>query len=291
MLTNVIVFQSDFGLADGAVSAMHGVAISEDPQLKLFDLTHDIPPYNIWEASYRLIQTIDYWPKGTVFVSVVDPGVGSSRRSIAVRTSTGRYLITPDNGTLTHIKRILGIDEVRVIHESSSHLPHSELSYTFHGRDVYAYVGARLAAGHILLEEIGERVPVSSVVELPVLDPVLRNNRIEGTIDVLDVRFGSLWTNVPLELFKKLDIAQGEAVEVCIRSDTRSVYQNRLVYARSFADVRVGESLVYLNSLHYMAVAINQGSFSKAYGIGTGTSWRITFAKADPPSPEKDTTP
>ena len=111
-MNHAIVFQSDFGLCDGAVAAMHGVAFSEDSNLKIFDLTHDIPPYDIWEASYRLIQTVEYWPEGTVFVSVVDPGVGSMRRSIAVRT-------------ITHIKRMTQIAEARLIQESSSHLPHS----------------------------------------------------------------------------------------------------------------------------------------------------------------------
>ncbi|MDF2542954.1 MAG: hypothetical protein K0S47_2672 [Herbinix sp.] len=279
-MPSAIVFQSDFGLVDGAVSAMHGVAYSQDTEMKIYDLTHEIPQYDIWEASYRLIQTVEYWPEGTVFVSVVDPGVGSSRRSIAVRTSSGRYIITPDNGTLTHIKRMLGIEEARIINESSNHLPHSELSYTFHGRDVYAYVGARLAANQISFEEIGEKAEVDSIIELPVVDPVFEHNTIEGTIDVLDVRFGSLWTNIPHDLFAQLSIAQGERVEVSIRNDTRFVYQNIVTYAKSFADVRAGESLVYINSLQNMAVAINQGSFAKAYNIGTGTSWRIKLKKA-----------
>lgn len=279
-MQNAIVFQSDFGLVDGAVSAMHGVAFSEDPNLKIFDLTHDIPQYDIWEASYRLIQTIEYWPVGTVFVSVVDPGVGSARKSIAIKTQSGRYIITPDNGTLTHVKRMLGITEARIIKESSNHLPHSELSYTFHGRDVYAYVGARLATGHISFEQIGEEADINDIVELPTIEPSLRNNTIEGTIDVLDVRFGSLWTNIPIELFKQLGIEQGSKVEVSIWNNTRSVYQNIITYAKSFADVHAGESLVYINSLQNMAVAINQGSFANAYNISTGTSWKIKFKKA-----------
>jgi len=279
-MSNAIIFQSDFGLVDGAVSAMHGVAFSEDPTMQIFDLTHEIPQYDIWEASYRLIQTVEYWPAGSVFVSVVDPGVGSSRRSVAAKTISGKYIITPDNGTLTHIKRMLGISELRIIKEASNHLPHSELSYTFHGRDVYAYVGAKLAANHITFEEIGEAADVDSIIELPLIEPTLLNNTIEGTIDVLDVRFGSLWTNIPHELFAKLGIEKGERVEISIRNDTRSVYQNIVTYAKSFADVHAGECLVYINSLQHMAVAINQGSFAKAYNIGTGTSWRIKLKKA-----------
>ena len=105
-MNKLLVFQSDFGLVDGAVSAMHGVANTVDDNIKIQDLTHDIPPYSIWDASYRLFQTIEYWPKGTVFVSVVDPGVGSSRRSVVAEIVGGQYIVTPDNGTLTHIKNI-----------------------------------------------------------------------------------------------------------------------------------------------------------------------------------------
>lgn len=279
-MNHAIVFQSDFGLCDGAVAAMHGVAFSEDFNLKIFDLTHEIPPYDIWEASYRLIQTVEYWPEGTVFVSVVDPGVGSHRRSIAIKTKSNRYIITPDNGTITHVKQMTGIEEVRLIQESSSHLPHSELSYTFHGRDVYAYVGARLASSHITFEEIGDLVEVDSLELLPVIAPVLEEKEIEGTIDVLDVRFGSLWTNIPYDLFKSLGVQRGDKVEVTIQNDPRFVYQNIVTFAKSFADVHAGESLVYINSLQNMAVAINQGSFANAYNIGTGTSWKIKIKKA-----------
>jgi len=275
-----LVFQSDFGLSDGAVSAMYGVAYSVDPTLKISDLTHDIPQYNVWEASYRLIQTVQFWPQGTVFVSVVDPGVGSNRRSIAVRTTTGQLIVTPDNGTITHIIRMLGVKEARLIVEAENHSPYAELSYTFHGRDVYAYVGARLAAGVSRLEEIGPELDLESLVQLNVVEAERVNDSVTGTIDVLDVRFGSLWTNIPLQLFKTLNIPVGERVEVDIQHDTRTVYKNFLVYAKSFADVNVGESLVYLNSLSNMAVAINQGSFAQAYNIGTGTNWKITMRKA-----------
>ena len=134
-----LVFMTDFGLVDGAVSAMYGVAYSVMPELKIHDLTHDITPYDIWEASYRLIQTINYWPEGTVFVSVVDPGVGSDRKSVVVKTSSGRYIVTPDNGTLTHVLRAEGVAAVREIDEHINRLPRSGESYTFHGRDVYAF--------------------------------------------------------------------------------------------------------------------------------------------------------
>src|SRR5699024_105396 len=120
-----LVLQTDFGLCDGAVSAMYGVGLSVDPSLRIFDLTHEIPQYNIWEGSYRLYQTIGYWPEGTVFVSVVDPGVGTDRLSVVVQTETDQYIVTPDNGTLTHIKKHIGTKAIREIDESLNRLPNS----------------------------------------------------------------------------------------------------------------------------------------------------------------------
>ncbi len=270
-----LVFQTDFGLVDGAVSAMHGVAYSVHPDLRIHNLTHDITPYSIWEASYRLIQTINYWPQGTVFVSVVDPGVGSERKSVVVKTNSGRYIATPDNGALTHVIRLEGIAAVREIDEHVNRLPLSGESYTFHGRDVYAYTGARLASGIIDFEGVGPELPVDSLVSLPIVEPHMEGAAVCGTIDVLDVRFGSLWTNIPRSLFLQTGVKHGDRVCITIENDTRCVYRNIIQYAKSFSDVNVGEALVYVNSLNCMAVAINQGSFARAYNIGTGNSWRI----------------
>ena len=275
-----LVFQSDFGTVDGAVSAMYGVAYGVDPGLVISNLTHEITPYDIWEASYRLIQTVSYWPQGTVFVSVVDPGVGSTRRSIAVETNGGHYIITPDNGTLTHVKRMCGIRAARIIDESTNRLQGSGESYTFHGRDIYAFTGARLAAGVITFEQVGPAVEVDSVIELPVVDARFEGDSVSGTIDVLDVRFGSLWTNIPRELFAKLGVPHGGRLEISIENETRMLYKNILTYAKSFADVCVGEPLVYVNSLDCMAVAINQGSFARAYNLGTGNKWKIHIRRA-----------
>lgn len=270
-----LVFQSDFGLVDGAVSAMYGVAYSVNPDLKMHDLTHDITPYSIWEASYRLIQTVSFWPDETVFVSVVDPGVGTARRSVVVKTRSGKFVVTPDNGTLTHILRLDGVVEAREIDEKVNRLPNSGESYTFYGRDVYAYTGARLAAGVISFEEVGPAIPVESLVSLSVVEPFLDGDAVCGTIDVLDVRFGSLWTNIPRALFLKTGAKYGDRLSITIENDTRTVYRNIIQYAKSFADVYIGEALAYVNSLDCMAVAINQGSFARAYNIGTGNSWRI----------------
>ncbi len=279
MSKNALVFQSDFGLTDGAVCAMYGVSLSVDENLRVFNLTHDITPYNIWEASYRLYQSVEYWPKGTVFVSVVDPGVGSSRKSVVAKTKNGQYIVTPDNGTLTHIKKNVGIESVREIDETKHRRKNTEYSYTFHGRDVYANTGAKLAAGKITFEEVGKELPVENILELECGEVFVSSDSVSGCVDILDVRFGSLWTNVPRETFKKIGAEFGEKVEVTIYNNSTLVYSNTIVYGHSFADVRIGEPIIYVNSLYCMAVAINQGSFAKAYSIGTGSHWKIVFRK------------
>lgn len=278
-MNRALVFQTDFGLADGAVCAMYGVARTVDPTLSIFDLTHEIPQYNIWEASYRLRQTIDYWPEGTVFVSVVDPGVGSSRRSIVAKTTRNQLIITPDNGTLTHIAKMDDIRQVHVFDEKANKLPNAGESYTFYGRDIYAYTGARLAAGLIDFDRFGETVPVDSIVHLPVSPSYREENHVFGMIDVLDVRFGNLWTNIDRRLFHQLGAVYGDRIQVRIKNDMRKVYENTMSFARSFAAVAIGEPLIYVNSLQNIGVAINQGSFAKAYNIGTGSNWHITFTK------------
>ncbi|MTD42394.1 DNA-directed RNA polymerase subunit delta [Erwinia sp. CPCC 100877] len=275
-----LVLQTDFGLGDGAVSAMYGVAHMVSDDITIDDLTHEIPPYDIWAASYRLYQTVKYWPKGTVFVSVIDPGVGSARRSIAAKTSSGHYIITPDNGSLTHILHYQGIDEIRTIDEIKSRLPHSEESHTFHGRDIYAYNGARLASGEIEFAELGPVVSEETIETLPIIEASINQQILEGSIDVLDIRFGSLWTNIPLTFLKQADIQHDDQLQVTIYHQGKKVYQNIMKFAKSFADVNIGEPLVYVNSLVNIGVAVNQDSFSKLYHIGTGTDWTIQLRKA-----------
>ena len=279
-MNQFLVFQSDFGLVDGAVSAMKGVAYKVAPELIVSDVTHDITPYNVFEASYRLFQTVDYWPLGTVFVSVVDPGVGSSRKSVVAKTRKGQYIVTPNNGTLTHLNEFVGIEEIREIEERTNRLKNSELSYTFHGRDVYAYTGARLASGTITYEEVGPKLDLSEVVSLELHGASRDGTSVTGQIDILDVRFGSLWTSIPYEMFQSLGFEFGDYVEVRIFNNKSLVYVNRIVYGRSFAYVMVGMPILYMNSVNHMALAINQGSFAKAYNIGVGSPWTITFAKA-----------
>lgn len=275
---NTLVFQSDFGLGDGAVSAMHGVSFMVNPDLTIDDLTHEIMPYNIFEASYRLLQTIRYWPEGTVFVSVVDPGVGSSRHSIVVKTKSGHYIVTPDNGTISHVAKYIGLESARIIDEIKDRLPFSENSHTFHGRDVYAYNGAKLA-GDISYYDFLNELSLDELCYETIKDAKITDGVIEGTVDILDIRFGSLWTNISLDMLNEAGIKQGDMIKVIIYYKGIKKYENQMTFGHSFADVGLGETVAYINSLINLGIAINQASFSATYQIGTGADWSIFIKK------------
>jgi len=274
-----VVFQSDFGLKDGAVSAMKGVAMGVSPDLKLFDLTHEIPAYNIWEAAYRLEQTVMYWPAGTVFVSVVDPGVGTNRRSVVLKTKSGHFIVTPDNGTLTLIAESLGIEAVREIDEAVNRRKGSEKSYTFHGRDVYAYTAARLAAAVVSFEQVGRALP-NEVVMIPYQKAILENNKIKGTISILDVQYGNIWTNIPAELFNQLQVKIGEKLHVAIYEGKVKKFEADMPYTETFGAVAKGKPLAYLNSLLQLSFALNMANFSTVHKVYSGNNWTLEITKS-----------
>lgn len=278
-MNKFLVFQSDFGLGDAAVNAMEGVSFSVSKDINIRHLTHEITQFNIFEASYRLLQAIKYWPEETVFVSIVDPGVGSDRLSVVAKTKNNQYIVTPNNGTLTHLNKFIGIEEVRQIDESINRLKGSDESYTFHGRDVYAYTGARLASKTISYEQVGPKISLDKIETLDLFGSEVNGNQIKGQIDILDGRFGSLWTSIPINDFKSLEFKFGDKVNVQIFNSNKCVYEADITYGHSFADVNVGAPVIYMNSVNHMAVAINQGNFADAYRIGVGSNWLITFKK------------
>lgn len=276
-----LVFQSDFGTEDGAVAAMKGVAATVDAEIPVFDLTHEIPPFDVWRAAYRLHQAARYWPSGTVFVSVVDPGVGTDRKSVVLETRSGHYFVTPDNGTLSLVADQLGISAVREIDESENRREDSYGSHTFHGRDVYAYTGARIAAGVVPFREVGPLLP-SEVVRIPHQSAEIGDSTLRGTIPVLDVRFGNVWSNIPAELLRRFGVAEaGRMLEVTIHHDGEVAYQGVLPFVRTFGAVPVGEPLLYVNSLGNLAVALNQASFAETHGVESGPGWRLVLRPED----------
>ena len=275
---DALVFQSDFGTKDGAVASMKGVAVAVSEDLRIYDLTHEIPAYNIWEAALRLDQTAEYWPPGTVFVSVVDPGVGTERKSVILKTRSGHYFVSPDNGTLTFVAENLGIDAVREIDEVVNRRKNSEASYTFHGRDVYAYVGARLAAGVISYEGVGDLLP-ARVESIAHQKPAFEDGALRGNIPILDVQYGNVWTNIDRSTFQELGLQHGEVAMVIIRHADETVFELDVPYHKTFEKVALGKPLIYLNSLDKVSLALNQESFAKYFSIESGAGWTIEIRR------------
>ena len=279
----ILVFQTDFTYKEGAVSSMYGVVKSVDRELEIIDGTHELPQYDTWSASYRLYQALPFWPEGTIYISVVDPGVGTSRRGCVCRTSTGHYVVTPDNGTLTHIDRYLGIEEVRQIDESVNRLrgKGTEESAVFHGRDVFGYTAARLASGIIDFEGVGPAYPVSEIVRHKLYEPDIAPGKARGILEIDDPNFGNLWTNIPTAAFKEAGFGYGEELEVRILHDGEEAFQCRTTLEKSFGFVEKGKPLVYNNELQCIALAVSQGSFIRKFGIGYGPEWVVEFTKLE----------
>lgn len=274
----IVVYETDFGVKDGAVSAMRGVARSVSRDLILEDLTHEIPAFNIWEGAYRLNQTAAYWPAGTVFVVVVDPGVGTDRKNIVMQTSSGHYFVAPDNGLLTLVAESLGVAEVREIDLATNRLPGSETSYTFFGRDLFSHTAARLAAGRVAFVDIGPRLE-GDILRIAYQRAVVENGKVIGNIPVLDVQYGNVWTNIDRKTFEALGLVKGDKAKVRIKDSVEEVWAGEVPYVDTFGDVPEGETLLYLNSLENVSLAINYGDFASTFGISSGPDWVIEISR------------
>ena len=278
---HALVIQTDFGTKDGAVAAMKGVAVGVDAHLPIFDLSHENTPYDIWEAAYRLKQSAPYWPAGTVFVSVIDPGVGTERASIVLKTKSGHYFVGPDNGTWTLVAEELGVEAVRRIDEKLNRRAGSEKSYTFHGRDIYAYTGARLASGKITYEQVGPLLD-AKIVSLPYERASQKDGVLRGTIPQIDFHYGNIWSNIPDSLFNELKPQFGEKFLVVIFHNGKEAYRGVMPYAKTFGDVPEGAPLLYLDSLLDVAFALNMDNFAKKHELSSGSGWSVTVERAKP---------
>ncbi len=276
-----LVFQTDFGLKDGAVAAMRGIAVGVNARLPLHDLSHENTPFDIWEGAYRLKQAAPFWPAGTVFVSVIDPGVGTERRSVVLRTKSGHYFVSPDNGTLSLVAEELGVAEVRRIDEAKHMRPGAERSYTFHGRDLFAFVGAKLAAGMIAFADVGP-VQDAPLVVLRLPEARLEKGVLHGAVPALDFRFGNVWTNIGEDLFAQLRPRVGERFRVVVARSGETVFAGEVSYAKTFGDVPAGAPLIYLNSRLNVSLALNVGDFAARYRIGSGAAWSVRLERIAP---------
>jgi hypothetical protein len=276
---DIIVLQSDFGLKDGAVASMKGVIMQVDRNVQVYDLSHDIPPFNIWEGAFRLDQTAMYWPKGTIFVSVVDPGVGSDRKAVVLETNSGHFFVSPDNGTLTLVADRLGVKSVREIDEKTNRLPSSQYSYTFHGRDIFAYTAARLAAKKITYEQVGKLQQPAIIKRIQYQKAEFKDGMIKGNIPILDVPYGNIWSNISEMLLQQLNVKINEPLMVEIYDQNRLIFSSSMPYLHTFSEVPEQQLLGYLNSQLNFSVAINMGNMAERFRIGSGPQWTMVLKK------------
>ena len=253
-----IVFMTDFGTANDAVAICRAVMVGIAPQARIMDITHQVTPYSIEEGARFLEAVSPYYPPGTIFVVVIDPGVGTSRKAIIVKSKKGQYFVLPDNGLITPVIDRDGLDSSREI-TNPNWMIQAPISSTFHGRDIFSPVGAHLAAGWDF-NLVGP--PVSQLVRLAPKTSTTRDQGIDGDIIALDDPFGSLITDIPGGEFKKLGYSFGETVRVEINK--KPVL---LPYVKTFMDVPVGETLLFIDSRDRVSIAVSQGSYSKKFSI------------------------
>jgi len=255
-----IVFMTDFGVVDDSVAICRGVMYSIMPDVRIVDLTHQVTPYSIFDGARFLLGATPYYPAGTVFVVVVDPTVGSSRKAIVAHSKKGQYFVLPDNGVITLVEQRDGIDAVREI-TNPEWMIGSKLSSTFHGRDIFSPVGAHLARGDDWTA-VGPEMPVKDLVELDLKVAKTDDRELNAMVIATDGPFGNLVTNVDGTDFLRLRYQRGQNVPVKVGDKNLT-----LKFVKTFSDVPVGHPLLYIDSRGHLALAINQKSFAATYGI------------------------
>ena len=273
-----IVMQTDF-TKGMATCTMDGVIQSIDPTLRTSDCFHDIEPFNTYQASISLNYVVPFWPAGTIFVSVVDPGVGTDRRACVAKLKNGSYVVTPDNGTLTHLKKFVGIEAVRVIDETKNRLETTREVQIFHGRDLFAYCAAKLAAGIIDYAGVGPAYPVEEIVEHEMVEPRVEGDTVRGMIESSARNFGLVDSNIPYAMFEQIQVRHGDRVECVVCCRDREVYRAEMAYVPSFGYVPEGEPLVMISESKHLQIAKNLRNISVEYDIGSGPDWTICFRK------------
>ena len=254
----LIVFMTDYGMRDDAVAICKGVIKTLAPDAEVIDLTHDVTPYSISEGARLLGRTSAYYPAGTIFLTVIDPGVGTSRRSIIVKTKRGQYFVLPDNGLITLVVERDGIDGIREITNPNWALAGSSSS-TFHGRDIYSPAAAHLQRGDDW-KDAGPELKSATRLDIPRV--TVDSTGIQGQVVALDGPFGNLVTNIEGQDLVKLGYHVGDTVRVKLSGSEYSV-----PFVTTFAAVPVGKPLLFIDSRGLASLAINQGNFASKHGI------------------------
>jgi S-adenosyl-L-methionine hydrolase (adenosine-forming) len=256
----IVTLLSDFGLSDSYVAVMKGVIATVNPQIQVIDLTHQIAPQDIAMGRFQLMNAYAYFPPGTVHVAVVDPGVGSQRRSIAVQLASG-FLVGPDNGLFSGVlSQNSAIAAVELTNQNVWRTP--QPSSTFHGRDVFAPVGAYLAMG-VPIDYLGNAIGLNSLVQFSLPEAVETEFGLQGSIQAVD-RFGNLITNIPA------NAVQGQIWSVRVDDDS---YWGKTTYA----DASPGEVIALVGSHGWIEVAANRGNAQEKLGLSVGSSISVVW--------------
>jgi len=261
-----VVFLSDFGTRDDAVAICKGVMLGVEPSLRILDLTHEVTPFSIRDGARLLADTADHYPSGTVFVAVIDPGVGSDRKAMIARTKRGQTFVLPDNGLLTLVADRQGLAGAREISNAKWMAPAGRSS-TFHGRDVFAPAAAHAARGD---DWTTAGPPIEHPVRLDIESAKIEGGTLRGEVIATDGPYGNLLTNVDATLFAQLGYTLGDQVEVTFGSRTL-----RIPLARTFSDVPSETPLLYVDSRARIGFAINHGDFAATHKIAIPTPLSI----------------
>jgi hypothetical protein len=255
-----IVFMTDFGVLDDSVAICRGVMYGIMADVRIVDLTHQVTPFSIFDGARFLYGATPYYPAGTVFVVVVDPTVGSTRKAIVAHSKRGQYFVLPDNGVITLVEQRDGIDAVHEI-TNPDWMIGSKLSSTFHGRDIFSPVGAHLARGDDW-KTVGPEMPVKDLVHLDLKIAKADERGLNASIIATDGPFGNLVTNVDGNEFLKLGYQRGQ--EVPVKVGEREM---KVKFVKTFSDVPLNQPLLYIDSRGRLGLAVNQNSFAATYGI------------------------
>ena len=255
-----VVFMTDFGVVDDSVALCKGVMYSIAPELRIVDLTYQVTPFSILDGARFLYGASPYFPAGTVFVVVIDPGVGSTRKAVVVKSKRGQYFVLPDNGLMTLVQNRDGIEGAREI-TNRDWMIGAALSSTFHGRDIFSPVGAHLAHGGDWTQ-VGPEVAVNQLVRLDLQPPRLDERGLSGEVIATDGPYGNLVTNLSGEDFLRLDYGRGQMVHLTIGNTELNV-----PFVRTFSDVALNKPLLYIDSRGHVGLAVNQGSFAATYSV------------------------
>ena len=253
-----IVFMTDFGTVDDSVALCKGVMYGITPNLRIVDLTHQVTPFSIPDGARFLFGATPYFPAGAVFVTVIDPGVGSTRKPVVVKSKRGQFFVLPDNGLMTMVEDRDGIEGIREI-TNQDWMIGAKISSTFHGRDIFSPVGARVARGDDWTQ-VGPEL--KQLVRLDLKPTKLDDKGLGGEVLALDGPYGNLVTNIGADDFLKLGYQRGEKIKVTIAG-----HEIEMPFVKTFSDVPLKQPLLFIDSRGRVSFAVNQGSFAATYRI------------------------